>query len=56
MEVMINDSNVLGVDSIIVKDGTNINTDPQFNEFFIDEETYKDNSGKLVDRFLKLII
>lgn len=54
MEVMINDSNVLGVDSIIVKDGTNINTDPQFNEFFIDEETYKDNSGKLVDRFFEV--
>lgn len=54
MEVMINDSNVLGVDSIIVKDGTNINTDPQFNEFFIDEETYKDNSGKPVDRFFEV--
>lgn len=54
MEVMINDSNVLGVDSIIVKDGTNINTDPQFNEFFIDEETYKDNSGKSVDRFFEV--
>ena len=54
MEVMINDSNVLGVDSIIVKDGTNINTDPQFNEFFIDKETYKDNSGKLVDRFFEV--
>lgn len=54
MEVMINDSNVLGVDSIIVKDGTNINTDPQFNEFFIDEETYNDNSGKSVDRFFEV--
>ena len=54
MEVMINDSNVLGVDSIIVKDGTNINTDPQFNEFFIDEETYNDNSGKPVDRFFEV--
>lgn len=54
MEVIINDSNVLGVDSIIVKDGTNINTDPQFNEFFIDEETYNDNSGKPVDRFFEV--
>ena len=54
MEVMINDSNVLGVDSIIVKDGTNINTDPQFNEFFIDEETYIDNSGKPVNRFFEV--
>lgn len=54
MEVMINDSNVLGIDSIIVKDGTNINTDPQFNEFFIDEETYNDNSGKPVDRFFEV--
>ncbi len=54
MEVMINDSNVLSVDSIIVKDGTNINTDPQFNEFFIDEETYNDNSGKPVDRFFEV--
>lgn len=54
MEVQIDDSDVLGVDSIIVKQGTNINTDPQFNEFFVDKEEYKDTSGKPVLRFFEV--
>ena len=54
MEVMVNDSNVLGIDSIIVKQGTNINTDPQFNEFFVDEENYYDTSGMPISRFFEV--
>ena len=54
MEVMIGDSNVIAIDSIIVKEGTNNNTDPQYNEFFVDEEEYKDNKGMPVTRFFEV--
>lgn len=54
MEVMVDDSNVLGIDSIIVKEGTNINTDPQFNEFLVDEEEYFDRSEKPIIRFFEV--
>lgn len=54
MEIQINDADVLGIDSIIVKQGTNINTDPQFNEFFVDEEEYEDSDGKPVQRFFEV--
>ena len=54
MEVMVDDSNVLGIDSIIVKEGTNINTDPQFNEFLVDEEEYYDRSEKPIIRFFEV--
>lgn len=54
MEIQIDDANVLGIDSIIVKQGTNINTDPQFNEFFVDEEEYEDADGKPVQRFFEV--
>lgn len=54
MEILISDANVLGVDSIIVKDGTNINSDPQLSEFFVDEEEYKDKSGKPIIRYFEV--
>lgn len=54
MEVLVDDSNVLGIDSIIVKEGTNINTDPQFSEFLVDEEEYKDKTGKPIERFFEV--
>lgn len=54
MEVLITDSNVIGVDSIIVKEGTNINSDPQMNEYFVDKEEYKDKSGKRINRFFEV--
>lgn len=54
MEVEIDDSSVLGVESIILKQGSNINTDPQFNEFFVDEEEYYDRNDKPVERFFEV--
>lgn len=33
MEILIQDQNIMGVESIIVKEGTNLNTDPSTNEF-----------------------
>ena len=54
MEVFINDSNVIGIESIILKQGTNINTDPQYSEFYVDEEEYLDKTGKTVKRFFEV--
>lgn len=55
MEVMVDDSNVLGIDSIIVKEGTNINTDPQFNEFLVDDEEYYDKrTNTKIKRFFEV--
>lgn len=54
MEVLIDDTSVLGVESIILKEGSNINTDPQFNEFFVDEEKYYDKNNKRVERFFEV--
>lgn len=55
MEVMVDDSNVLGIDSIIVKEDTNINTDPQFNEFLVDEEEYYDKrTNTKIKRFFEV--
>lgn len=54
MEVLIDDTSVLGVESIILKEGSNINTDPLFNEFFVDEEKYYDKNEKRVERFFEV--
>lgn len=54
MEILINDSNVIGVESIIVKQGTNLNTDPLYSEFYVDEEEYLDNNGLPVKRFFEV--
>ena len=54
MEVLINDSNVIGIESIILKQGTNINTDPQYSEFYVDEEEYFDKTGKPVKIFFEV--
>ncbi len=53
MEITIPDNDVLGVESIIMRDGTNINTDPLINEFFVDEEEYLDKDGNIVNRFFE---
>lgn len=42
MEVLLEDQNILGVESIIVKEGTTISDDPLIEEFYVDEEEYVD--------------
>lgn len=37
MEVLINDHDVIGVESIIIKDGTNLNSDPTISDFYREE-------------------
>jgi hypothetical protein len=54
MEVLVQDSNIMGIESVIVKQGTNLNTDPVISEFTVDEETYLDKYGKPVERFFEV--
>lgn len=54
LEILLQDNNILGVESIIVKDGTDLNTDPLISDFMVDDETYKDKSGKDVERYFEV--
>ena len=53
-EFIIQDNKILGVESIIVKKGTNFNSDPLTCEYFVDEENYKDKTGVSVSRFFEV--
>ena len=48
MEVVIEDSDILGVESVIVKEGTDLGVTPNIEEFYVDEESYTDGSGRSV--------
>ena len=54
MSITLSDSNVLGVESIIVRQGENLTTDPSLAEFYVDKETYYDYSGKTVQRYFEV--
>lgn len=54
MSIVLQDKNVLGVDSIIVKNGNDLTKDPSISDFFVDEETYNDKEGKEVNRFFEV--
>lgn len=55
MEVTLEDDNILGVESIIVKRGTNYINDPTVSEFFVEKEHYKINSDETeIERFFEV--
>lgn len=54
MSITLSDKNVVSVESIIVRQGENINTDPTLAEFYVDEENYFDYDGKPVQRFFEV--
>ena len=54
MEVSLQDNDILGVESILVKQGTNFNNDPLTNEFYTDEENFKDTLGNVVSRYFEV--
>lgn len=54
MSITLSDKNVLGVESIIVKEGENISADPITAEFYVDEERYYDLSGNPVQRYFEV--
>ena len=54
MEVLLQDNDILGVESIIFKQGTNLNSDPTIAEFFVDEESYKDKNNNPIQRYFEV--
>lgn len=54
MSITLSDRNVLGVESIIVRQGEHISVDPTLSEFYVDEETYYDFNGKPVQRYFEV--
>lgn len=54
MEITMSDTNIMNIESIIVKSGTNLNTDPVIDEFNVDAEEYLDKSGNTIQRFFEV--
>lgn len=54
MSITLTDDDVIGVDSIIVRQGENINQTPTLAEFFVDEESYYDYNEVPVQRYFEV--
>lgn len=54
MNLVINDNNICNVESIIVKEGTNLSNDPTLAEFYVDKENYVDKNGLPVQRYFEV--
>lgn len=54
MSITLSDRNVVGVESIIVRQGETLTEDPTLAEFYVDEETYYDYKGKPVQRYFEV--
>ena len=54
MTITLSDKNVIGVESIIVRQGESISEDPTLSEFYVDEEMYYDYYGKPVQRYFEV--
>lgn len=54
MSITLADSDVCNVESIIVKQGTDISTQPTISEFFVDSESFIDTYGKPVQRYFEV--
>lgn len=53
MTITLSDTSLLGVDSIIVKQGTNLTKDPDLGEFFVDRESYTDKNNLPCQRYFE---
>lgn len=54
MSITLTDNDVIGVDSIIVRQGENINQTPTLAEFFVDEESYYDYNDVPIQRYFEV--
>lgn len=54
MEVVITDKDILGVESIIVKTGTDLSATPTIDEFYVDKESFTDGYGRDVQRYFEV--
>lgn len=55
MNITIQDADIIGVESIILKPGTNLANDPDIAEFYVDNETFYAKNGKTkITRFFEV--
>jgi len=54
MDVTLEDDDILGVESIIVKKGTNFSSNPTIDEFFVERENYTIFNGEEVERYFEV--
>lgn len=54
MEVTLNDPEILEVESIILKNGTDLSNDPAYADFFVDAEEYTGYDGNLIQRYFEV--
>lgn len=54
MTVTLRDTDLLNVESILVKQGESSVQDPKMEEFYVDRESYEDMTGKPVQRFFEV--
>lgn len=54
MSITLQDTNVLSVDSIIVKQGNHLASDVNIAEFYVDRESYEGKDGKPVLRYFEV--
>jgi len=52
--VTLQDANILGVESVILKQGRTLGFNPTVAEFYVDEESYEDKEGKPTQRFFEV--
>lgn len=52
--VTLQDSNILGVESIILKQGRMLGFNPTIAEFYVDRESYEDKEGRPTQRFFEV--
>ena len=54
MDVTLEDDDILGVESIIVKKGTNFSSNPTIDEFFVEREQYEIFNGEKIERYFEV--
>lgn len=54
MEILLQETNVLSVESIIMKDGTDYKSDPLISDFFINGETGMSKDDTVITRFFEV--
>jgi hypothetical protein len=54
MDVTLEDDDILGVESIIVKKGTNFSSNPTIDEFFVERENYTIFNGEEIERYFEV--
>lgn len=54
MSILIQDTDIIGVESIIVKEGTDLSTSPMISDYNVDEEVFNGKDNKPINRFFEV--